>query len=187
MSQPALQRNRQGGDYREEQNVQKMHATIRRETADGRVAIKPFSLWMLVVAGLVFFCAGFFSARPGAEFTSTNLDGNHPPPAASTLQAVQSGIDASAVQSTVADANAPAIVQVTIRNMKFNPPNLEAKKGDTVEWRNDDITPHTATSATFDSGPIASDATWRHTFTEAGTFPYACTFHPDMKAAMIVK
>ena len=188
MSQPILQRARQGIDYGEEQNVQKLHAASRREKDDGRVTIKPFSLWMLVVCGLVFFFAGFFSARPGAEFTATNLDRDSPPPASSTLQAVQTGTaSASAVQSTVADANAPAVVQVTIRNMKFTPPNLEVKKGDTVEWKNDDITPHTATSAAFDSGPIASDASWRHTFTEAGSFPYMCTFHPDMKAAVIVK
>jgi mono/diheme cytochrome c family protein/plastocyanin len=90
-------------------------------------------------------------------------------------------------QAAAANANAPAVVQVVIRNMKFNPPNLEVKKGDVVEWKNDDITPHTATSATFDSASIDPDKSWRHTFTEAGSFPYTCTFHPDMKAAVIVK
>ena len=60
MSQPTLQRDRQGVDYAEEQNVQKMHAAIRREKHDERVTVKPFSLWALVVCGLVFFFAGFF-------------------------------------------------------------------------------------------------------------------------------
>jgi mono/diheme cytochrome c family protein len=90
-------------------------------------------------------------------------------------------------QAPEANANAPAVVQVLIRNMKFNPPSLEVKKGDIVEWKNEDITPHTATSATFDSASIDPDKSWRHTFTEAGSFPYTCTFHPDMKAAIIVK
>jgi plastocyanin/mono/diheme cytochrome c family protein len=90
-------------------------------------------------------------------------------------------------QASAAHANAPAVVQVVIRNMKFNPPNLEVKKGDVVEWKNEDITPHTATSASFDSAAIDPDKSWRHTFTEAGSFPYICTFHPDMKAAIIVK
>lgn len=90
-------------------------------------------------------------------------------------------------QASAAKADAPAVVQIMIRNMKFNPPSLEVKKGDTVEWKNDDITPHTATSTTFDSASIAPETSWRHTFTEAGSFPYNCTFHPDMKAAVIVK
>jgi plastocyanin len=188
MSELTLQRDRQGVDYGEEQNVQELHAFDRREKRDRRVTVKPFSLWMLVVWGLIFFFAGFFSARHGATFNPTNMDRGNPPPAQSTLQAVQTSIaPASAVQSTVADANAPLVANVTMRNMKFDPPLLEVKKGETVEWKNADITPHTATAGTFNSGPIASDASWRHTFTEAGNFPYTCTFHPEMKAAVIVK
>ena len=188
MSQPTLQRDRQGVDYGEEQNVQKLHAAIRHEQRGGLVTIKPFSLRMLVILGIIFFFAGFFLARHGADFTATNVDRDNPPPAQSTLQAVQTGAaSASAVQSTVADANAPVLAHVAMKNMKFSPATIEIKKGDTVEWKNDDITPHTATSATFDSGSIASDAAWRHTFTQAGSFPYTCTFHPDMKATVVVK
>ena len=179
-----MQRDRQGVDYGEEQNVQELHAFDRREKRDGRVTVNPFSLWMLAVWGLVFFFAGFFSTRDGANYTATNEGGGNPPPAQSTPQAVQT---TTASASTVADANAPVVANVVMRNMKFDPSFLEVKKGDTVEWKNADITPHTATARTFDSGSIASDASWRHTFTEAGNFPYACTFHPDMKAAVIVK
>ena len=188
MSRPTLQRDYQGVDYGEEQNVQTLHAAVRREKDYGRVTIKPFSLWILVICGFVFFFAGCFLARHGADFTATNVDLGNPPPAQSTLEAVQTGTAAaSAVQSTVADANAPVVVHVAMKNMKFSPDTIEIKKGDTVEWKNDDITPHTATSATFDSGSIASDAAWRHTFTEAGSIPYKCTFHPDMKASVVVK
>ena len=188
MSQPTLQRDRQEVDYGEEQNVQKLHATVLREKGDGRVTIKPFSLWILVVLGFVFFFAGFFSSRHGAHFTATNVNRGNSPAAQSTLQAVQTGTaSASAIQSTVADANAPVLVHVAMKNMKFSPATIEIKKGDTVEWKNDDITPHTATSATFDSKSIASDGAWRHTFTQAGSFPYTCTFHPDMKATVVVK
>ena len=86
-----------------------------------------------------------------------------------------------------ATAEAPAIVQVVMQNMKFNPARVEVRKGDIVEWKNDDITPHTATSAGFDSGSIDPEKSWRHTFVDAGSFPYTCTFHPDMKAVVIVK
>jgi plastocyanin len=188
MSQPTLQRDRQGVDYGEEQNVQKLHAAIPHEQRGGLVTIKPFSLRMLVIFGIIFFFAGFFLARHGADFTATNVDRGNPPAAQSNPQAVQTGTaSASAVQSTVADANAPLVVHVAMKNMKFSPATIEIKKGDTVEWKNDDITPHTATSATFDSGSITSDAAWQRTFKEAGNFPYTCTFHPVMKGTIIVK
>lgn len=89
--------------------------------------------------------------------------------------------------AATADPGAPAIVTVMIRSMKFDPPVLEVKKGDTVEWKNDDITPHTATAPSFDSGSIDAEKSWRNTFTEAGAFPYICTFHPDMKAVVTVR
>jgi plastocyanin len=188
MTHPTLQRDRQGVDYGEEQNVQKVHVAVRREKRSGRVTVKPFSLWMLVIWGIVFFFAGFFSVRHGSDFTATNVDRGNPPAARSTLQAVQTGTaSASAVQSPVADASAPLVLHVAMKNMKFSPATIEIKKGDTVEWKNDDITPHTATSAAFDSGSIASDAGWRHTFTQAGSFPYYCTFHPGMKGTVVIK
>ncbi len=188
MNQPTLQRDRQGVDYGEQQNVQKLPAAIRDEQRGGLVTIKPFSLWTLVISGIVFFVAAFFLARQGADFTATNVDRGNPPPAQSTRQAVQAGTaSASVVPSTVADANAPLVVHLAMKNMKFSPATIEIKKGDTVEWKNDDITPHTATSATFDSGSIASDAVWRHTFKDAGNFPYTCTFHPEMKGTVVVK
>src|ERR1044071_6609705 len=90
MSRPTLQRDRQGVDYGEEQNVQKLHAALRHERGDGRVTIKPFSLWMLVICGFVVFFEAFFSPRHGADFTATNVEQSNPP-AQSTLQAVQTG------------------------------------------------------------------------------------------------
>lgn len=187
MNHPFPESHRQGVDYVEAADGHDLHASIRDERRDERVVIQPFSLWILVVVGLVFFLAGFFAARPGAEFMATNVDGN-PPPAPSTLPAVEtSAASAIAAQSRVADANAPLVAHVTIKNMKFSPATIEIEKGDIVEWKNDDITPHTATSATFDSASIAPDASWRHSFNDAGSFPYVCTFHPDMKAVVIVK
>jgi plastocyanin len=37
------------------------------------------------------------------------------------------------------------------------------------------------------SGSIEPDASWSHTFSQAGTFPYYCTFHTEMKGTVIVK
>jgi len=74
-----------------------------------------------------------------------------------------------------------------MRNVQFGPVTLEILKGEAVEWKNDDLVPHTATSPSFDSGALESGQSWRHTFTEIGSFPYACTFHPNMKGIVIVK
>lgn len=164
-----------------------MHA-IEHERRDGRVTIKPFSIWMLAVWGLAFFLAGFFSARPGSNFTATTVDLRNPPPSQSAQLAVEtSAPPASAVQNTVADANIPMVAHVVMKNMKYSPATIEIKKGDTVEWTNEDITPHTATAPQFDSGSLASDKSWKHTFTAAGRFPYGCTFHPDMKGVVVVR
>ena len=39
----------------------------------------------------------------------------------------------------------------------------------------------------IEQGKQTPDQSWQHTFTEPGDFPYACTFHPDMKADVVVK
>lgn len=82
-----------------------------------------------------------------------------------------------------------APLQVVIKNMKFDPPALEVKKGDVIEWKNDDFIPHTVTSASFDSGAIQPEQSWQHAFSDADAvpLPYFCTFHPDMKGLVIVK
>lgn len=91
------------------------------------------------------------------------------------------------VAEEIANSGALAVVQVSMRNMKFNPQTLKVKKGAVVEWKNDDLVPHTATSASFDSGSLGPGKSWRHTFTKAGQFSYVCTFHPMMTGVVIVK
>ena len=79
------------------------------------------------------------------------------------------------------------VSHVSIQSIQFSPATLEVKMGQVVEWKNDDLIPHTATSPEFDSGTLKSGQSWRHTFTKAGNFPYICTFHPQMKGVVIVK
>ncbi len=174
---------RQGVDYEETANVRNLHAFIEPGKGDPRIRIQPFSLWILVFFGLMIFVVGFCSARYDSNLNEAIVNLGNPPQSQPNVSSVQ----ATAVRSPVAETNAPAVLHVVMRNMKFDPSTLEVKVGDTVEWKNEDITPHTATSATFDSASIDPDQTWRHTFTESGNFPYTCTFHPQMKAAVLVK
>jgi plastocyanin len=97
------------------------------------------------------------------------------------------------------EATAPAVspgmaaktaAQVTIEGVKYSLETVEIRKGETVTWVNDDLTPHTVTSQTggeLNSGSIEPGASWSHTFLQAGTFPYYCTFHTEMKSNVRVK
>jgi plastocyanin len=86
-------------------------------------------------------------------------------------------------------ARKPATHTVTIDATRFQPESLTIKAGDTVLWVNKDVIPHTATSQErgFDSGTIASGASWKRTFTKKGDVAYICTFHPTMKAQLSVE
>lgn len=77
---------------------------------------------------------------------------------------------------------------VTIEGMKFVPETLTVKAGDRIVWRNKDVVPHTATApGAFDSGSIATGKSWSHKAPKAGRYDYVCTFHPGMKATLVVQ
>ena len=83
----------------------------------------------------------------------------------------------------------PKTHTVTIHGMQFIPANLEVNAGDTVIWKNEDLVPHTATSArkSFDSGAIESGRTWKYVVRKKGSYSYICVYHPTMKAELIVQ
>jgi plastocyanin len=78
---------------------------------------------------------------------------------------------------------------VTIDGTSFSPETISVKRGDRVVWRNKDPFPHTATagSKAFDSGSIGAGKSWTYVASKPGTFEYVCTFHPNMKAKLIVE
>jgi plastocyanin len=77
---------------------------------------------------------------------------------------------------------------VTIENMQFSPAELTVKRGDRVTWVNKDLVAHTATAAhAFDTHDIEPGRSWSHVMDEPGRYPYVCTFHPAMKATLIVE
>jgi plastocyanin len=106
--------------------------------------------------------------------------------AAIALAVLMSGCDRETPATS--QTNQATVVKVAMHNMQFSPAAVDIKKGDVIEWTNDDITPHTATSPTFgDSGAIAPGKSWRHTFIQGGNLSYACTFHPTMKGVITVR
>ena len=80
-------------------------------------------------------------------------------------------------------------VPVDTKGYAYAPGDVTVAAGDTVTWTNSDSAPHTVTST--GSGPLDSPNmqkgdTWSFTFTQAGSYPYYCKVHPDMKGTVTV-
>src|SRR5947209_7178051 len=75
-------------------------------------------------------------------------------------------------------------VSITIQNFAFQPPTMTIPVGTTVTWTNMDSASHTSTSdagdaVTWSSPLLPTGGTFSFTFTQAGTFPYHCSVHPN--------
>lgn len=88
----------------------------------------------------------------------------------------------------------------TLTDDAYRPNPIEVNTGDTVTWINDDLTSHTATSGSPESGSTGmfggtddspeiigpEGDTQSFTFDEDGEFEYYCTLHPSMVGTVIV-
>ena len=83
---------------------------------------------------------------------------------------------------------APDDEPVTIVDLAFSPADVEVPSGTTVTWHNEGAAMHTVTAedGSFDSGFLASGATWSRTFGDAGTYAYVCSLHPGMAGRVVV-
>ena len=106
-------------------------------------------------------------------------------------------VSCSSGMQPLASASAQSVVpkgaqsySVVIRELKFHPAVLTVAVGDTVEWKNEDIVPHTAISTEskeFDSGSLAVGSSWKYVATKSGTYFYNCTLHPNMRGKLVVQ
>lgn len=109
------------------------------------------------------------------------------------LAACSSGDDSTATAPTAGTA------AVAISEFVYEPATIEVTAGATVTWTNEDMFAHTVTSGEpgdltgdFDGqlGEVdsvdAAGTTFEHTFTQAGTFAYFCTLHPQMVGTVVV-
>ncbi len=76
--------------------------------------------------------------------------------------------------------------EVSISNFAFDPETLTVEKGTMVLWTNKDTVPHNVVSDKFTSPTLNPGESFSYTFNEDGTFDYRCTFHPQMKATVLV-
>jgi plastocyanin len=90
--------------------------------------------------------------------------------------------------SAAASSSGPQAV--TIVDYTFRPADLTVAAGTTVEFTNEDSTPHTATSkqsGAFETGPIDTGKSAKVTLEDPGTYAYYCAFHPFMKGTIKVE
>lgn len=84
--------------------------------------------------------------------------------------------------------NQPVVHQVKIEKFRFVPAELTIRPGDSVEWINLDIAPHTATQdgKLWDTRRLNKNQTAVISFTEPGIQSYICRYHPAMRGQIIV-
>jgi plastocyanin len=94
---------------------------------------------------------------------------------------------AAPVWAFAAKAKAPVVYTVTLQQMTFGPTPAKLHVGDTVAWVNNDIFVHsaTATDKSFDVELKPKAHMWT-TFHKAGSYPFACRYHPGMTGTLVV-
>jgi len=74
---------------------------------------------------------------------------------------------------------------------RFTPVTVRVAAGQSVEWVFQDLNPHSVTaddnSFTSVQTGLTKGQTYSHTFAQAGTYPYHCFIHPQMKATVVVE
>jgi plastocyanin len=113
----------------------------------------------------------------------------HPIVALLFVFAACGGDDGESTSTACTAANATATTSVSLDNDAFNPACIRVSPGATVTFTNTDNEDHTATAdnGSFDSGTLAPNASFPHTFATAGTVPMHCNFHSGMRATVIVE
>ncbi len=102
---------------------------------------------------------------------------------APTTTAPEPSGNASAPSGDAVRAEKVEIVEFTYDR---DPVTIEA--GGKVTWINRDAAPHTATAddGSFDTGTLEMGKLKSESFKEAGSYPYFCEIHPDMRGTVEV-
>lgn len=81
------------------------------------------------------------------------------------------------------------VVQVTMKNIAFNPKTVTVRVGQTVKWVNEDTVDHNVVAqkgATFKSKNFGQGKSFIYTAKAPATIEYVCTLHPGMGGTLVV-
>jgi plastocyanin len=83
----------------------------------------------------------------------------------------------------------PKAATVEIRSFAFHDMDVLIAAGGTVTWKNLDGEPHTVTSTqgAFHSAALDQGDVFSVRFDRPGVYPYVCSIHPQMRAAVTVR
>lgn len=141
----------------------------------------------IIVIAILIAAGAWFASNTNSSLTGTST-GEY---AASTTNYIDGFIESSssATSTQTSTSTIPTRVTVKMSNFAFSPATVTIKRGGTVTWTNEDTAAHdvTSTSGAFASASLAQGRSYTHTFSTAGTFPYYCSVHPNMKGTVIVQ
>ena len=97
------------------------------------------------------------------------------------------GLALMAALALSSTASAGETIRITVDKLKFDPAEISAHVGDTVEWVSSDFVAHTATAKSKDwDVAIPAKGMGRVTLEHAGEVDYFCRFHPNMTGRIVV-
>lgn len=125
---------------------------------------------------LVAFSLAFTACGGSDDETTTES-------APTTEATTEAGSGTPAPSGEAAKAEKVKIVEFT-----YQPDPVTVQVGGKVIWQNEDTAPHTATAddGSFDTGTLEQGKLKSETFKQAGTYPYFCEIHPDMRGTVEV-
>jgi len=101
----------------------------------------------------------------------------------------QTAASSQAVEKQPAEVAAGENITVRIKGMRFEPAVITVTPGTTITWIQEDGSPHTVTGkkGELQSSTLMGGQSFTHTFSDAGSYDYACNFHPMMKGRVVVE
>lgn len=107
------------------------------------------------------------------------------PPATTETESAETETEASESEGSGDDT-----IVVTMKDFAFDPQEVEATVGQTVEWRNEDDAPHNAVAqggtSDLETETFGRGESDTYTLDEAGSIEYICTVHPQMTGTITV-
>jgi plastocyanin len=102
---------------------------------------------------------------------------------------VSCGDDGASSSANASSTGSSMTATEVIKDVQFVNAEVRVKAGGQVVFDNQDTQPHTATAdgGSFDTDSIAAATKKSVTFASAGTFTFHCSFHPFMKATVVVE
>lgn len=132
----------------------------------------------------------FTNVEAGAwALEARSITGYEPDGSLTTTVMVTGGATATVSPLRLRRQEDGSITTISITDNVFTPLSVTVPVGRVVRWVNNGAVTHNSTSATgvWSSSDLGPGAAYERTFTQAGTFNYACTLHPGMAGVIEVQ